>query len=253
MTKEDILGTRVSTISISEMIKMLSAHIENGRGSKTVFCANANVIVAVLKDRYFFDALSSADILLPDGAGVLLASKIFKGRIKNRISGADIFQRFSEYADRRGNISYFFLGSTPAVLEKINENMRKQFPNIKVAGCYSPPFAEVFSEAEDKKIIEAVNSKRPDVLWIGMTAPKQEEWIYDNKSKLDVKLIGAIGAVFDFFAGTTKRAPEWMQRGGLEWFFRLMQEPRRLWKRAIIQNFRFILYLMLACLKLKKF
>lgn len=253
MIKEDILGTKVSTIPVGEMIEMLSAHIENGRGSKTVFCANANVLVAVQKDRYFFDALNSADILLPDGAGVLLASKIFKGKIQKKISGADIFQRFSEYADGRSNISYFFLGSTPAVLEKINENMRRHFPHIKVAGCYSPPFARVFSEEENRKMIEAINAKRPDVLWVGMTAPKQEEWIYDNQSKLEVKVIGAIGAVFDFFAGTIKRAPEWMQRGGLEWFFRLMQEPRRLWRRAIIQNFRFVFYLLRAYLKLKKF
>lgn len=244
MIKETILGIKVSIISMPEVIRDILSYIENNSKCKTLFCANAHAIVVASKDKYYFDALNSADILLPDGVGTVLASKIFGGGIKNRVSGPDVFWEFSEYANRRSNICYFFLGSTWDVLEKIKENMERKFPNIKVAGCYSPPFTEVFSDEENNKIIEDINSKKPDVLWVGMTAPKQEKWVNKNKDKLNAKLIGAIGAAFDYFAETKKRTPTVFRKFGLEWLPRLIMEPGRLWKRNFISSPKFLFLIL---------
>jgi len=166
--------------------------------------------------------------------GVVLASRILGGGIRERITGSDIFRELSRRLNDRGGASYFFLGSTEETLSAIETRLAGEFPGIRFAGAYSPPFKEVFSEEENRAMIEAVNRAGPDVLWVGMTAPKQEKWIYQNKDRLNVKFIGAIGAVFDFYAGTVKRPHPWFLDHGLEWLPRLLGEPRRLWKRMFI-------------------
>jgi N-acetylglucosaminyldiphosphoundecaprenol N-acetyl-beta-D-mannosaminyltransferase len=136
---------------------------------------------------------------------------------------------------------YFFLGSTEEVLEMIKANMARDYPNIIVAGTYSPPFKPEFSEEDNRAMHEAINRAKPDVLWVGMTAPKQEKWIYQNKAALNVRFIGAIGAVFDFYVGRIKRSHPAFQRVGLEWLPRLIQEPRRLWRRNFVSNPKFLI------------
>jgi N-acetylglucosaminyldiphosphoundecaprenol N-acetyl-beta-D-mannosaminyltransferase len=139
---------------------------------------------------------------------------------------------------------YFFLGSTEKNLIKIKEKMNEDYPNITVAGTYSPPFKPEFSEEENQLMIDAIIRARPDVLWVGMTAPKQEKWIFQNKDKLNVKFIGAIGAVFDFYSGNVKRSHPFFQKLGLEWLPRLLRQPRRLWRRNFISNPLFLLRVM---------
>ena len=119
--------------------------------------------------------------------------------------------------------------------------MESDFPNIRVVGTISPPFKEDFSEEENLMIVEAINRARPDVVWVGMTAPKQEKWIYEYREKLDVKVLGPVGAVFDFYTGKVKRSPAIFQKSGMEWLPRFVQEPRRLWKRNLISNPKFLL------------
>jgi N-acetylglucosaminyldiphosphoundecaprenol N-acetyl-beta-D-mannosaminyltransferase len=130
------------------------------------------------------------------------------------------------------------------VLERIVKRLRREFPHIEVCGVYSPPFKEELSDEDDAVIVRRVNEARPDVLWVGMTAPKQEKWIYKNRHRLDVPLTAAIGAVFDFYAGTRKRAPEWVCRIGLEWLPRLLREPRRLFRRNFISSPMFLLMVL---------
>jgi N-acetylglucosaminyldiphosphoundecaprenol N-acetyl-beta-D-mannosaminyltransferase len=127
--------------------------------------------------------------------------------------------------------------------------MKRDFPHIEVCGVYSPPFKEILDDDDDREIIRRVNNAKPDVLWVGMTAPKQEKWIYKNRGSLDVSLAGAIGAVFDFYAGTKNRAPEWVCRLGLEWLPRLLREPRRLFKRNFISSPLFLLMVLQEKLK----
>jgi len=141
-------------------------------------------------------------------------------------------------AERGGRV--FFLGSTPHVLDRIVKRIAQDYPTITVAGVYSPSFSTKFSVAEIEAMNAAVNASKSDVLWVGMTAPKQEKWIHQQKKQIDVGFIGAIGAVFDFYAGTVRRSSPQFQSVGLEWLPRLLQEPKRLWTRNIISNPRFV-------------
>ncbi|MCX6223923.1 MAG: WecB/TagA/CpsF family glycosyltransferase [Bacteroidia bacterium] len=198
-------------------------------------CFNPHSYAMTLKDEIFSRALKAADWLVPDGAGVVLASRLLGGAIQNRVTGSDVFACLHERLNATGGTNVFFLGSTEETMALIRQRMAHDYPNIKVAGTYSPPFKEIYSSAELDEMIKAVNTAAPDVLWVGMSAPKQEKWIYLNKDKLDVKFIGAIGAVFDFYSGNIRRDKDsWFVNNGLEWLPRLIQEPRRLWQRMFV-------------------
>lgn len=137
-----------------------------------------------------------------------------------------------------------FLGSSEEVLTKIRQEASYIYHNIEVV-IYSPPYKPVFSEEDNRAMVEAINNANPDLLWIGMTAPKQEKWVYEHWDELDIHChVGTIGAVFDFFAGTARRAPEWWQKHGLEWFYRLLMEPKRMWRRYLIGNALFLLNIL---------
>jgi len=180
-------------------------------------------------------ALRAADLLIPDGIGIVLASWILGGCIRRRITGSDVFWGLSRRLNEKGGAAYFFLGATDETLAAIKNRMAREFPAIRFAGGYSPPFKENFDEKEILAMVNAVNRASPDVLWVGMTAPKQEKWIYQNKDKLNVKFIATVGAVFDFYAGNVKRDNDsWFVNHGLEWLERLVQEPRRLWQRTFV-------------------
>jgi N-acetylglucosaminyldiphosphoundecaprenol N-acetyl-beta-D-mannosaminyltransferase len=168
---------KISNYSIKVVIDKILTIIEQKKSINiTVLTANANSIVIARKDTFLRDALNSADFVIPDGIGIIWAAKMLKQNIKKRITGPDFFFEFSRTANEKNNITYFFLGSTITTLEKIKENMARSYPNIKVAGYLSPPFVTEFSEKVNNEIIELVNSTRPDVLWVGLTAPKQETY-----------------------------------------------------------------------------
>ena len=156
-----------------------------------------------------------------------------------RIAGWDLFTMEMERLNQKGG-TCFFMGSSEKVLNLIREKAKTVYPNIRIE-TYSPPYKPEFSEEENRAIIEAINRANPDLLWIGMTAPKQEKWAYRHWDKLDIHChCGTIGAVFDFFAGTMERAPLWWQEHSLEWLYRLLKEPKRMWRRYIIGNTLFI-------------
>lgn len=227
----NLFGYRIFNHSLSKCVKdviRLSHH-------KTIFvsCANPHSLVVASRDAGFRRALQSSDILLPDGVGIVIAARLLNLPIKEKIAGYDFFFSLSERLNSGYGKKYFFLGSTQNVLERIRARLNKDFPNIIVCGTYSPPFKDRFSENESTLMINAVNRARPDVLWVGMTAPKQEKWIYRNLDKLNVPLVAAIGAVFDFYAGTKKRSSDFWIKIGLEWFPRFLKEPRRLWERNL--------------------
>lgn len=198
------------------------------------------------KDVLFSEALQKGDVLIPDGISIVKACHFLnaKSQPKERIAGWDLFVYEMEKLNRVGG-KVMFLGSSDAVLNLIRQRVAEKYPKIEV-DTYSPPYKPVFSDEENEAMISAINHSNPDLLWIGMTAPKQEKWAYTYLDRLDVHChIGTIGAVFDFFAGTVKRAPERWQRAGLEWLYRLLSEPRRMWRRYFIGNAKFIYYIML--------
>lgn len=198
------------------------------------------------KDVLFSEALQKGDVLIPDGISIVKACRFLnaKSQPKERIAGWDLFVYEMEKLNRVGG-KVMFLGSSDAVLNLIRHRVAEKYPKIEV-DTYSPPYKPEFSDEENEAMISAINHSNPDLLWIGMTAPKQEKWAYTHLDRLDVHChIGTIGAVFDFFAGTVKRAPERWQRAGLEWLYRLLSEPRRMWRRYFIGNAKFIYYIML--------
>ena len=197
------------------------------------------------KDVLFSEALQKGDVLIPDGISIVKACRFLnaKSQPKERIAGWDLFVYEMEKLNRVGG-KVMFLGSSDAVLNLIRQRVAEKYPKIEV-DTYSPPYKPEFSDEENEAMISAINHSNPDLLWIGMTAPKQEKWAYTYLDRLDVHChIGTIGAVFDFFAGTVKRAPERWQRAGLEWLYRLLSEPRRMWRRYFIGNAKFIYYIM---------
>src|SRR5471030_1753574 len=183
-------------------------------------------------DKEFKNALQSSDILLPDGVGVVAAVKLLNNQSIKKIAGADVHEHFLNKLNAEGG-KCFYLGSSGNVLSIIKNKINEHYPNIKI-GVYSPPFKASFSKDENDAMINAVNEFKPDVLFVGMTAPKQEKWIYANKERLEVGAVCAIGAVFDFFAETVNRPSEFWRNLGLEWFVRLVNEPKRMYKRYLI-------------------
>lgn len=199
---------------------------------------NAHSFNTVRKDIDFKSALKGSNVLLPDGIGVVWATKFLTGQKVRKIAGDDLFHYQMNRLNSSGG-KCFFLGSTNETLQKISERAAIDYPNVIVFN-YSPPYRTVFSEEENRLMVEKVNDKAPDVLFVGMTAPKQEKWAYQNFDKLNVGHICCIGAVFDFYAGTSKRAPKWMIKLGLEWLYRLLSNPKRMWRRYLVGNLKFI-------------
>ncbi len=182
-------------------------------------------------DPEFKESLQNADVLLPDGIAIVLAVKMLDGIKLKKIAGADIHKFCLEKLNRTKG-SCFYLGSSNATLQKITDRVNKEFPNIKV-GTFSPPFKATFTNDDNSEMLNHINTFKPDVLFIGMTAPKQEKWGYAHKKQIDAQLICSIGAVFDFYARTIERPNKICLKFGLEWLGRLIKEPKRMWKRYI--------------------
>ena len=211
------------------------------QGKVLINTINAHSYNTAQKDALFAEALKNGDYLIPDGASIVKACRWIKAKSnpKERIAGWDLFEFEMERLNKAGG-TCFFMGSSEKVLALIRRRAADVYPNITVK-TYSPPYKPEFSEADNKAIIDAINASRPDLLWIGMTAPKQEKWVYSHWKELEIRChCGTIGAVFDFFAGTSRRAPLWWQRHSLEWLYRLLKEPRRMWRRYIIGNALFL-------------
>lgn len=249
---ENILGYWVASCSPTQCITQICTWLNSDHGQKIFVCANPHSLVQAEDDHSFKQAIHDADLVTPDGSGILLASKILGGAIRQRVTGSDIFWGLSAALNASGGRSYFFLGSTEETLAGIKQKMAQEYPNIRFAGSYSPPYKAVFSDAENQQMITAINGARPDVLWVGLTAPKQEKWINQHRDQLEVKFIGAVGAVFDFYVGNVKRSHPIFQKLGLEWLPRLLQEPRRLWRRNFISTPKFLFNVLTQRFKLGK-
>ena len=208
---------------------------------------NAHSFNVAQKDELFAEALAKGDYLIPDGASIIKACRMLKAKSlpKERIAGWDLFEYEMQSLNGRCKKEkvrkrVMFMGSSELVLDLIKGTAAFDYPFLEVV-TYSPPYKAEFSEEDNQAIIRAINEANPDLLWIGMTAPKQEKWTYSHWKELDIHChVGTIGAVFDFYAGTAKRAPMWWQDHSLEWLYRLIKEPRRMSRRYVIGNPLFI-------------
>ena len=218
------------------------------QGKLLINTINAHSYNTALKDPLFAKALMKGDVLIPDGASIVKACKWLnaKSKPKERIAGWDLFVYEMSELEKDANSNskdskkVMWMGSSERVLGLIKIKSAEIYPNLEVV-TYSPPYKPEFSKEDNDAIVTAINSENPDLLWIGMTAPKQEKWTYTHWNELNIHChVGTIGAVFDFFAGTAKRAPQWWQDHSLEWLYRLIIEPKRMWRRYIIGNSLFI-------------
>lgn len=243
--QEEIFSYPVTTMSKAACVQQVLSWMESMETGKYCVCANPHSLEEAHTDLVFAKAIRDADLVIPDGVGIVMASKSLGGEIRDRVTGSDIFEAVTAALNEQGGYRVFFMGSTEETLKRIREKMQAEYPRLKV-GTYSPPFKSDFNETDNQAMIEAVNMFSPDVLWVGMSAPKQEKWIYLNKDCLDVRFIGAVGAVFDFFTGNVKRSHPLFQRAGLEWLPRLMQQPRKLWRRNFVSTPRFLIRVIKA-------
>jgi N-acetylglucosaminyldiphosphoundecaprenol N-acetyl-beta-D-mannosaminyltransferase len=232
-TLESIRGLNVSSLPLAETTTLLTAWAGQRDRMRYFACVNAHSAEVAHRDATFMAALQQADLLVADGFGVILASRILGGRIRERATGPDLFLAVSEALDRAGDRSVFYLGGSEETLARIRARHEKRFPNLRVAGMYAPPFRSAFAEDELAAMVDRVNDARPDVLWIGLGAPKQEKWILAARDRLRVPLCGPVGAVFDYFAGNVAPPPRWVEKAGLHWAYRLARNPRRLWRRNL--------------------
>ena len=210
-------------------------------GKLLINTINAHSFNTAKKDKLFAEALTNGDALIPDGVSIVKACKWIKAKSqpKERIAGWDLFDFEMNKLEKKGG-TVMFMGSSQKVLDLIVKRAAVDYPHLKVE-TYSPPYKPEFSDEDNKAIVDAINAANPDLLWIGMTAPKQEKWTYSHWKDLNIHChVGTIGAVFDFFAGTVERAPMWWQEHGLEWLYRLLKEPKRMWRRYIIGNALFL-------------
>ena len=226
-----------------ERFQIFDKELETLIDEKTLISTiNAYSYNVSFKDKLFKEALQNSDVLIPDGIGVVWAVRLLTGKKIKKIAGADLFfYEMERLQNTEGKC--FFLGSTNETLTKIVKRASIEYPNVELQ-TYSPPYKPEFSEEDNKIMIEKINSFQPDVLFVGMTAPKQEKWAYINFNSLQAGHVCSIGAVFDFYAGTVTRAPNWMIRIGLEWFYRLVKEPKRMWRRYLIGNTIFVLQIL---------
>lgn len=214
----------------------------------TLMCINPHSYITAKTDPSFMGALACSNWLVPDGVGIILYAKILNTNVPVRLTGPDLFYATMAHLNISGG-SVFFLGSSESTLSKIRIKTLHDYPNVQLCGTYSPPFKETFDVNDDRLMMRAVNNAAPDVLWVGLTAPKQEKWLHDNRKKLQVSFAGAIGAAFDFYAGSIPRAPKFIQKLGLEWLYRSCISPYRLGSRNLLSNSKFLLEILM----LKKF
>ena len=238
LTYCEILKTNINVTNMTETLRYLTCNLEELRG-KYVCVSNVHTVVMSYEDESYRNIQNSAALALPDGKPLSVVSRLRGFEDAQKVSGPDLMPEMFKLSEEKGYTHYFY-GSTEVTLEKLKQALAIRYPNLKIVGMYSPPFRPL-TEEEDAKIIQQINNAAPDFIWIGLGAPKQEQWMYAHRDKVCGIMLG-VGAGFDFHAGTVKRAPVWMQKSGLEWLYRLTQDPKRLFGRYVITNTKFLWY-----------
>lgn len=246
----DVFGTRIDVVQTQAVIASINEWVsqfrsETGsdgntgqRSARVITLTNVHAVVEARRNPPLRLAFSNADIVCPDGMPLVWMGRRCGHSLPSRVSGPDLMVAFCEQTWEK-EYSHYFLGAGPGVAAQLATNLKMRFPRLAVAGFCSPPFRGLTSD-EDDHLVASINAARPEVLWVGLGCPKQETWIEEHRHRLKVGVILGVGQAFDIHAGILKRAPRWMQDAGLEWFFRLCVEPRRLWKRYLVTNSRFI-------------
>lgn len=225
-------------VNLAEAVDLCESSLDSGKNGLVV-TPNTDHVVKLSRDPVFKEAYGRAALIFADGMPVVWASRLLGAPLKARVAGAALLPALCERAAERG-WRVFFMGGHPGVADQAASRLTARFPGLLIVGRYAPPFGFESDTAESERIVKMVRAARPDLLFVGVGAPKQEKWSAAHLGALGVPLVPCVGAAFDFAAGSVRRAPAWMQRAGLEWLFRLLQEPGRLWKRYLVDSPAFI-------------
>jgi N-acetylglucosaminyldiphosphoundecaprenol N-acetyl-beta-D-mannosaminyltransferase len=250
-TSFEVMGVRVSAVQIPDVVTRMEEWIRRGGVCHSIAPTSMHGIVEAQRDHAFKEILNSTDLVVPDGMSLVWIGRNRRHVLPQRVYGPDLLVAFCEKTDSRG-YRHFFYGGQPGVARRLAESLKRRFPGMQIAGTFSPPFRPL-SVKEDEEIVAMIERTRPDVVWVGLGAPKQERWMHEHRNRLRVPVLAGVGAAFDLLCGRRRQAPRWMREYGVEWLFRLLQEPRRLWRRYLLYGGQFITYLVLHKLGLKDF
>jgi N-acetylglucosaminyldiphosphoundecaprenol N-acetyl-beta-D-mannosaminyltransferase len=250
LSASNILGARVSALNMPLALSQLACWITN-RESHYICVTNVHVIMEAYRSPALRGVLNHAGLVTPDGMPLVWLSHLYGHPEVRRVYGPDLLLAACQRSLQTGWKHYFY-GGSPGAAELLIDRLCQRFPGLSIAGHATPPFRPLSPE-EDQAAIDKINASGADIVWVGLGAPKQEFWMADHLGRITVPLMIGVGAAFDFHAGLKKQAPLWMQRSGLEWLFRLASEPRRLWKRYLINNPAFAILAILQFAGLKNF
>ena len=246
-----VLGVRVDAIQIRGAVWRLEKWIERRDRCHYVAVTGMHGVMEASHDPGFRAVLNSADLVVPDGMPLVWLGRFNGYELARRVYGPEFMMAFCETTVVRG-YRHFFYGGKPGVAEKFASVLACRFPQFQVAGTYSPPFRPLTPE-EDAAVLRRIEQTAPDILWVGLSTPKQERWMSAHRDRLSVPVLVGVGAAFDILTGELRQAPYWMREHGLEWLFRLCMEPRRLWRRYIVYGSQFLFWVILERLGVRKF
>ena len=228
LDRPDILGVQVSAINLTDAVEIVERWIHEG-DNNYVCVTGVHGLMESRHDERLRDIHNQAGLVTPDGMPLVWLSRLLGKSRTERVCGRDLMRNLSAVSALRG-YQQFYYGGAEGTAEKLKQALTTEYPGLVVAGVLCPPFRELTRD-EDDDVVAAINTARPDIVWVGLSTPKQERWMASHLGRIDAPVMIGVGAAFDFLAGTKRQAPVWMQRNGLEWFFRLWSEPRRLWRR----------------------
>ena len=241
MTRINFMNVKIDNLNMSEALTKIDVLIQKKRNAFVV-TPNVDHIVKLEKDEELQKVYANADLVLADGKPLIWISKYYRTPIKEKVSGSDLFPKLCELAEKK-EYKMFFLGAAEGVAKEAEKNLKERYKKLKIVGTYSPTYGFENNHSEINEIFNIIHKSKPDILIVALGCPKQEKFIYKYRDDLNVPLSLGLGASLDFEAGNVKRAPRWMADNGLEWLFRIMQEPKRMAKRYFIDDIK-ILYLI---------
>jgi N-acetylglucosaminyldiphosphoundecaprenol N-acetyl-beta-D-mannosaminyltransferase len=246
----DVLGTSIHFVQIPDVVARMEQWIARREACKFIAFCNVHMIMESRKNNQLRSALAASALTVPDGKPLICVGRHKGFELKRRVYGPDLFHDFIAATHRKG-YQHFFYGGHAGVPERMIDKLRQCYPGLQVAGYYSPPFRQLTAE-EDEAAVAMINEAQADVLWVGLGCPKQEVWMHRHRDRLNVPVVLGVGQAFNIVAGTLPQAPLWMREHGLEWLFRLVQEPRRLWKRYLVYNTGFVMHIALEAIGFRK-
>jgi N-acetylglucosaminyldiphosphoundecaprenol N-acetyl-beta-D-mannosaminyltransferase len=245
-----VLGVRVDAVQIPEVCARVEEWIERRDSCRYVAVTGMHGIMEAQHDPTFKSILNSADLVVPDGMPLVWLGRLHGRHLARRVYGPDLMIEVCHQTTSRS--SHFLVGGAPGVADRLATALKQRFPGLVISGTCSPPFAPL-TEVQEEDLVATINRADPDIVWVGLSTPKQEQWMYRNRVRLKAAVVLGVGAAFDIHSGTRSQAPRWMRENGWEWLFRLMQEPRRLWRRYLIYGPQFLFCVALELLKLRNF